>query len=185
MLLTLTPHPDTPCDAVQRIDVHVTRPRARGLALTYRVAGDIDDVRWPAIVDEKMGSRADELWRSTCLEAFVSAGAGYYEFNLSPSGEWAVYRFNGYRSGMTSAAGAELYTLEAGRNDGGFELSAELDLDGLSHLLPGQPWRLGLSAVIEESDGRKSYWALSHAPGRPDFHHPDSFAALVPDLEIP
>ena len=180
MLLTLTPHPDTPCDAVQRIDVQATRPRARGLALTYRVIGDIDGVRWPVMAEEKAGRRADELWRHTCLEAFVSAGVGYYEFNLSPSGQWAVYRFNGYRRGMTSAAGAELYTLEAVRNDGGFELSAELDLDGLSHLLPAQPWRLGLSAVIEELNGRMSYWALAHAPGKPDFHHPDAFALDLP-----
>ena len=33
--------------------------------------------------------------------------------------------------------------------------------------------------VIEEVSGRKSYWALKHAPGRPDFHHPDAFALEV------
>jgi hypothetical protein len=38
------------------------------------------------------------------------------------------------------------------------------------------PLRLGLSAVIEENDGTISYWALKHLPGKPDFHHPDSFA---------
>ena len=42
--------------------------------------------------------------------------------------------------------------------------------------LPGQgPWRLGLCAVIEETDGQKSYWAAAHPPGKPDFHHADSF----------
>ena len=35
---------------------------------------------------------------------------------------------------------------------------------------------LGLSAVIEEHDGTLSYWALRHAPGKPDFHHRDAFA---------
>jgi hypothetical protein len=39
--------------------------------------------------------------------------------------------------------------------------------------------RLGLSAVIEDIDGRLSYWALKHPPGKPDFHHPDSFALDV------
>jgi hypothetical protein len=35
---------------------------------------------------------------------------------------------------------------------------------------------LGLSAVLEEQDGTKSYWALAHPPGgKPDFHHPDCF----------
>ena len=37
-------------------------------------------------------------------------------------------------------------------------------------------WRLGLSAVIEDTSGRKSYWALAHPPGKPDFHHADCFA---------
>ena len=43
-----------------------------------------------------------------------------------------------------------------------------------------QDWRLGLSAVLEEKDGTKSYWALAHPPGAPDFHHPDCFAAQLP-----
>jgi len=37
-------------------------------------------------------------------------------------------------------------------------------------------WQLGLSAVIEEKSGRKSYWALAHPPGEADFHHSDCFA---------
>ena len=37
-------------------------------------------------------------------------------------------------------------------------------------------WRLGLSAVIEDTNGHKSYWALAHPPGKPDFHHADCFA---------
>ncbi len=40
-------------------------------------------------------------------------------------------------------------------------------------------WKLALSAVIEETDGTKSYWALRHPPGAPDFHHPDCFALTL------
>jgi hypothetical protein len=41
-------------------------------------------------------------------------------------------------------------------------------------------WRLGLSAVIEEKDGTKSYWALAHPnPDRPDFHLADCFTAKL------
>jgi hypothetical protein len=36
--------------------------------------------------------------------------------------------------------------------------------------------RLGLAAVIEELDGARSYWALRHAPGAPDFHHVEGLA---------
>jgi hypothetical protein len=39
------------------------------------------------------------------------------------------------------------------------------------------PWQLGLSAVLEETDGTKSYWALAHGQGdKPDFHDPACFA---------
>ena len=36
------------------------------------------------------------------------------------------------------------------------------------------PLRIGLSVVVEAEN--ISYWALRHAPGKPDFHHPDAFA---------
>ena len=44
---------------------------------------------------------------------------------------------------------------------------------------------LGLTAVIEAKDGTKSYWALAHAPGPPDFHNPDCFIATLPAPEHP
>lgn len=109
--------------------------------------------------------------------------AGYYEFNLSPSSAWAVYGFDAYRSGMSSPDGVCLYTMEAMKTDDRYELSGEFDLDGLSNLAFDEPYSLGLSAVIEQTDGRKSYWALAHAPGKPDFHHPDAFAACLPPVE--
>ena len=43
---------------------------------------------------------------------------------------------------------------------------------------PARAGQLGLSAVLEEKDGTKSYWALAHPRGdKPDFHAPDCFAA--------
>jgi hypothetical protein len=110
----------------------------------------------------------DGLWQHTCFEVFAARPGmpGYQEFNLSPSGEYAVYSFNGYRAGMTQLKLLPAITFHENR------LEALIPLKG--------PLRLGLSAVIEEESGRKSYWALKHAPGRPDFHHPDAFALELP-----
>jgi hypothetical protein len=47
----------------------------------------------------------------------------------------------------------------------------------------GKDWELGISAVIETRDRQKSYWALAHPPGKPDFHHADCFAATLPAPE--
>ena len=41
-------------------------------------------------------------------------------------------------------------------------------------------WRLGLSVILQEQDGTKSYWALAHAdPDKPDFHAADCFVAKL------
>ncbi len=129
--------------------------------------------------------RRDELWRHTCLEAFVrSLDGGYYEMNFAPSTHWAAYRFEGYRSGMGPA---EMVAprIEARIAGDDYELQAEVDLGGLSDISPDGPWRLGLSAVLEDARGGISYWALSHPAGKPDFHHPDSFALELPLTDRP
>ena len=148
----------------------MARPRPGNLILSYVVSGRISDLRWPPVV---AAARADELWRHTCFEAFIrpSTGPDYYEFNFSPSTQWAAYQFSGYRSGMRIATEIAAPRIEVRSNEATFTLQAALELDGLS-----SPLHLGLSAVIEETNGRKSYWALAHPPGKPDFHHADCFA---------
>jgi len=44
----------------------------------------------------------------------------------------------------------------------------------------GKQWDASLSAVLEEQDGTKSYWALAHPAEKPDFHAPDCFVARLP-----
>ena len=146
------------------------RPHPGGLILSYVVSGRTSDLRWPPVV---AAERADELWRHTCFEAFVrpSTGPAYYEFNFSPSTQWASYQFSGYRSGMRVATEISAPRIEMRSDEATFTLQAALELDGLSSSLD-----LGLSAVLEETNGHKSYWALAHPPGKADFHHSDSFA---------
>jgi hypothetical protein len=52
----------------------------------------------------------------------------------------------------------------------------EVEVELVPGLPAGSTWQLGLSAVVEEAGGGKSYWALAHPPGQPDFHSPDCFA---------
>jgi hypothetical protein len=163
-------HPDSLCAAATRIEADIARPRRGSLILSYAVSGRISDLRLPPVVT---AARADELWRHTCFEAFVrpSAGPGYYEFNFSPSTQWAAYQFNGYRSGMRVATEIGAPRIEVRSTADSYTLRAALEFDGLS-----SPLNIGLSAVLEETNGRKSYWALAHPPGKADFHHADCFA---------
>lgn len=178
MRLTLAPHPDTPCAAVRAIAVEVARAGTR-LRLGYRLDGDLAQV---ALAPRGEWARADALWKHSCFEAFVTAGQGYGEINLSPSNQWAAYRFDGYRSGMTMDAAVALLRLEDRRGAEAYELEAELDLTSLP---AAGAWSLGLSAVIELIDGRRCFWALRHAPGPPDFHHPGAFALSLSSAESP
>jgi hypothetical protein len=155
--------------------VEVERGEAGRLELVYRVAGDAAALVVPP---PAAPVRTDELWKTTCFEAFAqpAGGDGYLELNLAPSGAWAAYRFDGYRAGMAPLE-VDAPRIAFTRTDGGCELAASLVLPATGD------WRLGLTAVIEARGGAKSYWALAHAPGRPDFHHAAGFilALAEPD----
>ncbi len=179
MQLALNRHPDTQCDAVARIDVDVERSRAHVLALRYRLTGAPSGLFVPAPAS---ADRTDDLWRRTCFEAFIRGpeGEGYVEFNLSPSTQWAAYRFTGFRSGGSSPDGVTAPAIVVQSDKDGLVLETSLDLGPWTGLTAEEPWRLALSAVIEEADGRVSNWALAHPPGKADFHHADCFAAEIP-----
>ena len=166
----LVPHPDKPSVAVTAITVSATR-RANLLSLDYTVVGDLDRVIWPASAESM---RTDDLWMHTCFEAFVQlAGqAGYIELNLSPSRRWASYAFDGNRLGMRDATVVPQLAWASP------VLAATADLSALG----AHDWRLGLTAVVEATDGSKSFWALAHGSGAPapDFHNADCFIATLP-----
>ncbi|HVI32699.1 DOMON-like domain-containing protein [Phenylobacterium sp.] len=174
----LEPHPESPASPVSSIAVTVDRDAPGLLRLAYSAAGDMAAVSLPP---PAAAERADELWRSTCFEAFLrpAGGEAYWEFNFAPSTQWAAYAFDGYRAGMRPAERIAPPVVEVAGDRGLFALAVTLDLSGLEGLAPGGAWRLGLSAVIAGKGG-VSYWALAHPPGRPDFHHADCFALEIP-----
>lgn len=167
MQVSLRPHPTSPTSPIAALTVAVERD-GEWLWLRFVAGGAVDDVVWP----EPAEGRADELWRTTCFEAFVETDDGYVEFNLSPSGQWASYRFDAPRQGMRDAV--EMPSPPT------LEPAADLMALETRLTLPPGARRLGLSAVIEATDGTISYWALAHPSDKPDFHHPDSYVLELP-----
>jgi len=173
MLQVLQLHPDSICTAVTRIEVRLTRPTDTTLALRYAIIGNMAELAFPT---ETAPNRTDELWQHTCCEAFIGTmdDTLYYEFNFSPSTQWAAYRFTDYRKGMSVATEISSPQITVRSNASRFELEALIDCTPLL-LSSSACWRMGLSVIIEEKNDRKSYWALAHAPGKPDFHHQKEF----------
>jgi hypothetical protein len=175
----LIPHPDHPPLDVSRIEARITSVDQNWLNLHWR----IDDAVRLVLPPFAGKGRADGLWNTTCFELFLRTPGddGYVEINLSPSERWAAYDFIGYRQDMAKRklAREPVCTMRIGQSIAVFD--AAVPLAGL----PRRPWEVGLSAVIEETGGTKSYWALAHPPGEPDFHAPACFALTLPAPEAP
>jgi hypothetical protein len=176
-------HPDSTCRAVDRIEVEAVRAAPDKLALRYVVSGRIQDIAIPML---QPSTRVDELWKHTCLEAFLKAPRrkSYCEFNFAPSSQWAAYRFRDYRKGMAPIFEI-VPTIDVKPGRDRLELRVLLDLSSVEELPEKTAWRLGLSAVIEERNGNRSYWALKHPRGKPNFHLADGFAAELPVTKSP
>ncbi|MGA7871138.1 MAG: DOMON-like domain-containing protein [Candidatus Binatus sp.] len=170
-------HPSTRPDAVRTIEVLVRRLTSAELQMTFCLDGDISRIRIPSPGAPRINT---QLWRHTCFEAFIAVEgqAAYHEFNFAPSGEWALYAFSGYRNGGPVANETTRPHIAVRSTDSRLELDALVRLDSLSAIHPRASLRIGLSAVIEASDGL-SYWALRHRADKPDFHDADGFALLL------
>jgi hypothetical protein len=171
----LVAHPQTPAALPATLVADARRVSALVLRCDFILQADLTRLALPL---RRTGERRDELWRHTCFEAFVSApeGTGYYEFNFSPSGDWAAYQFEDHRRGMMPAPLGRAPSVQVDVRPGRLALSATLELGGLTTLERAVPLRLALAAVLEDQHGALSYWALRHAPGKPDFHHRTGFA---------
>lgn len=170
MRRALIRHPDTPCGAVDSITVDLAAGAGGVVALHYRLVGRIGAVKLTPLEPR----RTDGLWKHTCFEAFFRApgAAAYREFNFAPSGAWAAYSFEAERAGMAPLDITPMLDFDASAS--ALRLTATLS--------PGMaaPYAIALAAVIEETSGATSYWALAHPPGKPDFHHSVAFAAALP-----
>jgi hypothetical protein len=170
-MAALVCHPATPCAAITAITADARWLPDGRLGFHYVLQGRAAEVKLPAMAQ---AGRADGLWKHTCFEAFVagpSEGA-YTEFNFSPSGAWAAYRFSSYREGMRPVAVVADPVIDVRASTDRIEVDAAI---GSRSVPLGDGLLLGLTVVVEEESGGLSYWALAHASPRPDFHHADGF----------
>lgn len=181
--------PAEPDHAVEGLSLtgQIARQQDR-LSIRYRLHGPITTVVFPLRSDSP--SRRDGLWKSTCFEFFLAVKGmdPYWEYNLSPSGHWNVYRLNGYREALKPEASYECLPFQVQRWPADLQLDLECALP--IGIAATAELEVGICAVLAHhrdgfippgqlQDGL-SYWALTHPGPEPDFHRRDGFRLILP-----
>ena len=179
-MIALVRHPSSPPDAV-RVSALAERDASGQLRVRWLFRG-VRGLRVPPPGAVRRGAR---LWEHTCAEAFVAADdhAGYVELNVSPARAWAVYAFAAYREGGPLDAPGLAPDIAVEHDDDDLAIDVRVGLAALGAAYERAALRVALTAVVETTDGRLSYWALRHPTATPDFHHAEGFALRLPAPE--
>jgi len=123
-------------------------------------------------------ARKDDLWKTTCFEIFLRGDTGniYWEYNLSPSLNWAAYAFSGYREGRIDEPSVKHIEISTQSKPDRFTLTCTIPLPPP---LFDQNLRIGLSTVVQDNHGNIYYYALKQTGQHPDFHADENFSIRV------
>ncbi len=143
------------------------------LNLQYLLAGNLDNIIIPQLVSTP--TRQYDLWEHTCLEFFLGLedATPYWEFNLSPTGDWNVFTFPNYRQDIAEEIAFTSLPFTVLQQADNLHLNLKVDLNKI--LSSEQNLVVGITSVIESQDQYLSYWALKHLTSTADFHHRDSW----------
>jgi hypothetical protein len=180
-IFSLQPFAASPTLPQVQIDGQINRTGDR-LRIDYHLRGDLAAlaIAPPA----QIPTRQDDLWQHTCFEFFLGCKGSprYWEVNLSPAGDWNVYRFSDYRQGMESEQAFAELPFSCDRQPNAFRLSLTLDLSLI--VAKDQPLEVAITTVVQQLNGHLSYWALTHPGPEADFHRRDGFQLELAESEI-
>jgi hypothetical protein len=147
----------------------------RSLQLNFSLQ-DPDGVVIDSLKDGKWNTwpRADELWKTTCFEAFfgIPGKPGYWEFNLSPSRQqWNLYSFDSYRQPQppTPCNDFDLTMIEVAKGQLRVNLQSQK---------PIPPLEANLCAILRINNGAIHFGA-QHAKQKADFHDRTAFVLKI------
>lgn len=168
-----------PADNTPKIDIagEVIRSGNK-FFLRYGITGNVDQILLPA--KSASPSRREDLWKATCFEFFaaISNQPEYWEFNMSPSGDWNVYKMDAYRRVGFREETAFKQLPFVFRNTSG-RLSLDITVDLSPILVSQQQVQIGITTIIQTIDGKETHWALSHPGAQADFHLKESFSIRI------
>lgn len=147
------------------------------LSIGYQLKGNLDEVAIDPLTTTP--SRKFELWTATCFEFFIGVpgNSEYWEFNLSPSGDWNVFHLDDYRQGLQNELAFTSLPFAIDRQANCLLLTLSFDL---SKIIPvEQEIEVSVTTVIKSHPNEISYWALIHPSTAADFHQRNSFTIKI------
>ena len=138
------------------------------------LAGDLGAISLPSL--NANPGRKDELWRRTCFELFLAIKntSQYWEFNMSPSGNWNVYVMDAYRQvGMRQETRIQRIPFDVRKEADGLSLEMAINLGPI--IASKKPIEVGIASVMQTKNGKETYWAMLHPRPEADFHARESF----------
>jgi len=147
------------------------------LSIDYQLQGDLAAISIGS--PNPTPSRQLGLWESTCFEFFIGIPdrANYWEFNLSPTGDWNVFALDNYRQGLRNEIAFTSLPMTIDRSVNSLLLSSTIELNKI--ISATQALEMSVTTVIKSSQHELSYWALTHPGAAADFHLRDSFILKI------
>ena len=144
------------------------------LTIHYGLTGKLEEIFLPSLSVNP--ARKDELWKTTCFELFLAVkdSPQYWEFNISPSGDWNAYHMDAYRRiGFREETRIQKLHFEIQKDKNALVVGVSVDLNPIIQV--EQILEIGISTIIQTKDGDETYWALVHPAPHADFHLRESF----------
>ena len=148
--------------------------RSNTFYIQYVLGVNLESVALPAW--RLAPSRRDELWKTTCFEFFIAIKhkPQYWEFNISPSGDWNVYVMDAYRQvGMREETRIKRFPFELQKESRSLSLELAINLDPI--IARERRIEVGVASVIQTLNGQETHWALMHPRPEADFHLREGF----------
>jgi hypothetical protein len=110
-------------------------------------------------------SRAHELWKDTCFEAFwsESGSSKYWELNFSTQGKWNLYFFENYRQPSPPKESRDFEFVKALMINNNLEIKLKPNIK-INNL------EFSLCAILKIKSGDTLYYSTAHLGQKPDFH---------------
>jgi hypothetical protein len=147
------------------------------LDIQWTLKGRLAELVIPAAAETP--TRRHGLWLESCFEFFVGLkdSPRHWEFNLSPAGDWNVYRFNGYRLGMQEETAFTMLPFTVRSQPDSLSLGLQFSLERI--VQAAQVLETSVCAVIKRNSGETTFWALIHPGPQADFHRRTGFAVDI------